>query len=396
MQHPRSEEFRRQTLRVACIVGTRPEVIKMAPVIRGLQATDWAETYVVSSGQQHDMLSNALNDFGLVPDHVIAHEADNSTPLALHGSLGPNLDKLFEAIRPGCVVAQGDTTTVFTVSIASFYRRIPFVHVEAGLRTHDVFAPFPEEFHRRAVAAGTALHCAPTPSAVANLRKENIGIDRIVMSGNTVIDALLETAASRPALPDDFPQGRTILMTAHRRENFGLPLMEAFTAIRAFVDLHSDLHVYFPVHPNPNAQNVARQVLGGHPRIRLVQPLSYHHLVAALQRAWCVVTDSGGLQEEAPALGRPVLVLRDVTERPEAVDAGVVEIVGTARQSVFNALASLHGDPAKYRRMSRRVFPYGDGNAGKRIVDAIYDRFATEKVAGEVIELSASRAGARR
>jgi UDP-N-acetylglucosamine 2-epimerase (non-hydrolysing) len=397
MQHSRSDEFTRQArLPVVCIVGTRPEVIKMAPVIRRLKETDWAEAHVVSSGQQDDLLSNALADFGLVPDHVIAHQSDNSTPIALHGSLGPSLDKLFERLRPACAIAQGDTTTVFTASIAAFYRKVPFVHVEAGLRTQDVFAPFPEEFHRRAIAAGTALHCAPTASAFANLRKENIASDRIVLSGNTVIDALLETAASAPTLPDDFPEGRTILMTAHRRENFGAPLVEAFTAVRAFVDLHSDVSVYFPVHPNPNAQNVARQVLSGHPRIKLVEPLGYRQLVAVLQKAWCVVTDSGGLQEEAPALGKPVLVLRDVTERPEAVDAGVVEIVGTARQPVFDALESLYRDAGKYARMSRPVFPYGDGKAGKRIVDAIHASLAVKEVAAEVIDLSRVRAGGRR
>ena len=397
MQHSRSEEFRRPSkLPVVCIVGTRPEVIKMAPVIRRLQETDWAETHVVSSGQQDDLLANALADFGLKPDHVIAHQSDNATPIALHGSLGPSLDRLFERVKPGCVIAQGDTTTVFTASIASFYRKIPFVHVEAGLRTHDVMAPFPEEFHRRAIAAGTALHCAPTAAALANLRRENIGPERIVMSGNTVIDALLEMAGLKPELPADFPHGRTILMTAHRRENFGAPLVEAFTAVRAFVDVHPDVNVYFPVHPNPNAQNVAREVLSGHPRIRLVEPLGYRHLVAVLQSAWCVVTDSGGLQEEAPALGKPVLVLRDVTERPEAVEAGVVEIVGTARQSVFDALSSLHRDAGKYGRMSRPVFPYGDGKAARRIVDAIHQNFAMEKAAAEVIDLSSVRAGARR
>jgi UDP-N-acetylglucosamine 2-epimerase (non-hydrolysing) len=397
MQHTRSEEFRRRSkLRIACILGTRPEVIKMAPLIRRLRDTDWAETYVVSSGQQQNLLSDALADFGLVPDHIIAHQADNATPLALHGSLGPRLDALFDAIKPDCVIAQGDTTTVFSVSIASFYRKIPFVHVEAGLRTHDVLAPFPEEFHRRAVAVATALHCAPTASAVANLRRENIGADRIVMSGNTVIDALLETAALQPPPPDDFPNGRTILVTAHRRENFGPRLIEAFAAIRAFVDAHADVNVYFPVHPNPNAQSAARQALSEHPRIRLVEPLGYRHLVAALQRAWCVVTDSGGLQEEAPALGKPVLVLRDVTERPEAVEAGVVEIVGTQQQAVLSALASLNGDGAKYRRMSRPVFPYGDGSASKRIVDAIHEKFVLEKAAAEVIDLSTARSGVRR
>src|SRR5262245_19339285 len=289
MHHSRKEQFtvRPARLVVACIVGTRPEVIKMAPVVSRLKETDWADVKVISTGQQNGLLSDMLADFGLQPDHMMAHQPGNTTPIDLHGSVSPELNKLFETLNPSCVVAQGDTTTVFTASVASFYRKIPFVHVEAGLRTNDVMAPFPEEYHRRVIAVGTALHCAPTPSARDNLLRENIPSEKIIVSGNTVIDALLETAASRLEPPPNFPEGRVILMTAHRRENFGAPLREAFAGIRAFLDVHTDVSVYFPVHPNPKAADVANEILSGHPRIRLVQPLTYRNMVAALQHCWC-------------------------------------------------------------------------------------------------------------
>jgi UDP-N-acetylglucosamine 2-epimerase (non-hydrolysing) len=203
------------------------------------------------------------------------------------------------------------------------------------------------------------------------LLREGVPEDKIVVSGNTVIDALLWMASTHPEPPLDFPHLKTILLTAHRRENFGQPLRDAFTAVRAFVDIHPDTAVYFPVHPNPNAHAVAAEMLSGHPRIHLVQPLSYRKMVAVLHACWCVVTDSGGLQEEAPALGKPVLVLRDVTERPEAIESGVVKLIGTERASVFDMLSSLYHDSMLYQKMARPVFPYGDGHAGERIVNAL-------------------------
>jgi UDP-N-acetylglucosamine 2-epimerase (non-hydrolysing) len=281
---------------------------------------------------------------------------------------------IFNSKPPAAVIAQGDTTTVFAASVASFYRKIPFVHVEAGLRSHDIYTPFPEEFHRRAIATATSLHCAPTLSARENLLAEGVSDRDIIVSGNTVIDTLLKTAATNARRPADFPKGKTILVTAHRRENFGEPLKQAFVALRAFLDIYPDYSIYFPVHPNPNARDAARAILSDHPRVRLVDPLGYREMVGALEASWAIVTDSGGLQEEAPALGKPVLVLRDVTERPEAVKAGVVELVGTDRQRVFEALASLHNDAEKYARMARAVFPYGDGQASKRIVEALEGR----------------------
>lgn len=371
-------------IRCACVVGTRPEVIKMVPVIRRLRQTKWADPFIIATGQQDDLLIRALNDFRLRPNHSIPYDPKGTNVAPVLMSIVGKIDAVFDQNPPALVIAQGDTTSVFAAAIAAFYRRIPFIHIEAGLRTGDFSAPFPEEFHRRAIAVSTALHCTPTETAAQHLRSENIPEGNILISGNTVIDTLLETAAKHPGAPRGFPKlPRTILLTAHRRENFGEPLREALTAIRAFVDANPDTAVFFPVHPNPAAKSVAHQVLANHPRIVLAEPISYSQIIGAMQRSWLVVTDSGGLQEEAPALGKPVLVLRDVTERPEAVVAGAVRMVGTTRKRVYDALADLHRDDVAYQRMAKPIFPYGDGHASQRIVNALQTQMAipTEVIA---------------
>ena len=366
-----------QPIQCACVVGTRPEVIKMAPVIRRLQQTRWAVPFVIATGQQDHLLERALTDFRLRPDHTIPYDCKGDNVATALMSIAGRLDAVFDRIRPALVIAQGDTTSVFAAALAAFYRRIPFVHVEAGLRTGDLAAPFPEEYHRRAIAVSTALHCTPTETAARQLRMENIPASHILVSGNTVIDALLETAAERPGPPPGFPKAaRVILLTAHRRENFGAPLREALTAIRAFVDATPDTAVYFPVHPNPAARSIAHEILSNHERIVLAEPAPYREIVGAMQRAWLVVTDSGGLQEEAPALRKPELVLRDVTERPEAVAAGAVRLVGTTRAKIFQSLTDLHRNGAAYERMARPIFPYGDGRAAQRIVAALQVQMA--------------------
>lgn len=379
MHHPRTENFERSTpvRTFAFVIGTRPEVIKLAPIIRRLRDSNWAAVRIVTTGQQDELLEKALAEFGLTPDVAIRHRRTCRTPAVLLSQLVRRLDKLFGEIKPDGVLAQGDTTTAYAASVAAFYRKVPYVHVESGLRTGSLDSPFPEEFHRRSIAVSATLHCAPTSVAAQNLMDENVAAEKIVVSGNTVIDSLLEIAASEPQPPADFPELRTILLTAHRRENFGTPLRDAFTAVRAFVDIMPDMAVYFPVHPNPNAREIAHEILSNHPRIKLVEPLGYRSMVAAMQKAWCVVTDSGGLQEEAPAIGKPVLVLRDVTERPEAVASGAVEVIGTSREGVFNALAELKKNRLKYRRMAKPVFPYGDGYASERIVEALHRHFAS-------------------
>jgi len=348
----------------------------MAPVIRRLRDSGWARPVIVATGQQDELLARALADFDLQPDHTIPFDTRAQVAPAL-GAIVDKLDSAFASVRPMLAIAQGDTTSVFAAALVAFYRHIPFVHVEAGLRTGDFSAPFPEEFHRRAIAVSTALHCAPTETAAANLRAENIPGDRILVCGNTVIDALMEFDAQRPVAPANFPaEPRTILLTAHRRESFGEPLREALTAIRTFVNLTPDTAVFFPVHPNPAAHAVAYEMLAGHERIVLAEPISYSEMIGAMRRAWVVVTDSGGVQEEAPALGKPVLVLRDVTERPEVVAAGAARLVGTTRSRVFQALIDLYCDERGYERMAQPIFPYGEGYAAQRIVAAMRARFA--------------------
>lgn len=358
-----------------CVVGTRPEVIKMAALIARLDDSDWARPFVVSIGQHSELLDRAMADFGLVADHHIVIDRQRGSILEVASQAMDRLDALLEGRDVACVIAQGDTTTVMAAALVAFYRRLPFVHVEAGLRTGDMQAPFPEEFNRRVAALGTRLHCAPTAGSAQNLLAEGIPEADILRSGNTVIDALLATAARKPALPGDFPDvPRPILVTAHRRESFGPQIEEAFGALRAVVEQHGDIGLYFPVHPNPNILAIAHRLLGGHKRIVLTQPLAYPQLVAAMQASWMVVTDSGGLQEEAPALGKPVLVLRDVTERPEAIASGAVQLVGTDRSRIIQAIEKLYTDPAAYARMAKPVFPYGDGRAAERIATAIQQR----------------------
>ena len=350
----------------------------MAPVISRLRKSDWARPFVVSIGQHAQLLDQAMVDVGLVADCHMPIDRHRGSILEVASQVMEQLDTLLDGIDSACVVAQGDTATVMAASLVAFLRRLPFVHVEAGLRTGDMQAPFPEEFNRRVVALGTSLHCAPTLGAVQNLRAEGVPERDILHSGNTVIDALFATVAQRPDLPVDFPKvPRPILVTAHRRESFGAQIEEVFGALHAAVERHPDIGLYFPVHPNPNISAMAHRRLGGHERIVLTGPQAYPQLVAAMQASWIVVTDSGGLQEEAPALGKPVLVLRDVTERPEAIASGAVALVGTARGRILEAIDKLHDDPAAYGRMAVPVFPYGDGKAAERIVAAMQQRIGT-------------------
>jgi UDP-N-acetylglucosamine 2-epimerase (non-hydrolysing) len=359
-----------------CIVGTRPEAIKMGPVIRALKASGWACPYVATSGQHADLVAEPLKEFGVFADRALILERSSNSLNELFGKAIIKIEELIDELDPGCVVAQGDTSTVAAASLAAFHKKVPFVHVEAGLRTGNFDEPFPEELNRRIVSLCSALHCAPTNMAYDNLLKEGARADTCVITGNTVIDALLQTASRDLPAPTEFPNlSRAILATAHRRESFGRPLEEALEGLRAFVDQHHDVGLFFVTHPNPKAHEPARRILGGHARITLSNPLGYPDLVSALKRSWLVVTDSGGLQEEGPALGKPVLVLRDVTERPEAVHAGAVRLIGTRFQAVVDALSKLYCNENLYQKMATPVFPYGDGHASERIVEAMRQRF---------------------
>jgi len=356
------------SLSVLCVIGTRPEAIKMAPVIRALRGDRRFRVRVLATAQHRDLLDQVLAAFGIAPDIDLGVMRPAQGLGALTGRLIEGLDAALAREAPDVVLAQGDTTTVFATALAAFYRRVPFGHVEAGLRTGDLAAPFPEELNRVLIAPMARWHFAPTAGAAAALRAEGIPPERVHVTGNTVIDALLQApppADARSAAPF---APRQILVTLHRRENFGRPLERILAAIAGLLDDHRDCGVLLPVHPNPAVGPVVRARLGGHPRVRLVPPLGYAEFVAAMRASYLILTDSGGVQEEAPALGVPVLVLREATERPEAIAAGVARLVGTRAAAIRRAAGALLSDPEARARMATGASPYGDGKAAARIV----------------------------
>jgi len=358
--------------KILCVVGTRPEAIKMAPVIKALKREPWAEVTVLATAQHRHMLDQVLRVFGIEPDIDLDIMRPNQALTALTARLLVDLDDVLASQRPDVVLAQGDTTTVMAVALVCFYHRIEFGHVEAGLRTGDLYNPFPEEMNRVVAGRMARWHFAPTESARRNLLREGIPEKLIFLTGNTVIDALLDVAGRNPAVGVELDSSkRLILVTAHRRENFGEPFKEICRAIRELADRNADIQVLYPVHPNPNVESVAHELLGSHPRITLCPPLDYLPFVAAMQQAYLILSDSGGVQEEAPALAKPVLVLRRETERPEAVAEGVVKLVGPDAERILSESQRLLDEPKAYRAMARGVSPYGDGKAAGRIADAI-------------------------
>lgn len=361
-------------IRVLSIVGTRPEAIKVAPVIQALAEDPAFSSRVLATAQHRHLLDQVLAIFGIQPDLDLDIMRPNQDLTTLTARLLPALDQALAQEAPDLVLIQGDTTTVLTAALACFYRRIPFGHVEAGLRTGDLDNPFPEEMNRRVAGCLARWHFVPTDSARQNLLREAIDSKSIYVTGNTVIDALLSVSGRRPeiGLPLD-PAKRLILVTAHRRENFGAPFREICQALLQLAKANPDVHILYPVHPNPNIQGPAAELLGGHPAITLCPPLDYLPFVGAMQRAYLILSDSGGVQEEAPALAKPVLVLRNETERPEAVAAGVVKLVGPDRARIVGEAQRLLDEPAAYRAMARGVSPYGDGHATARIIAALKD-----------------------
>lgn len=386
-------------MRVLSIFGTRPEAIKMAPVVRQLSTQPGIESLVCVTGQHRQMLDQALSVFAIRPDIDLdlmrsGQDLSDVTSAVLLG-LRPILGDL----RPDLVLVQGDTTTCFAAALASFYQNIRVGHVEAGLRTHDLQAPFPEEANRAMVGRIASWHFAATERARANLLQEGIAADRVWVTGNTVIDALLlarETTVRqsgpeieavfapllRASLASDRP---VVLITGHRRENFGESFEELCAAIRELALRHLDWLFVYPVHLNPNVRQPVFRILSSLANVHLIEPLDYLPFVRLMDRATLILTDSGGIQEEAPSLGKPVLVLRDVTERPEAVEAGTALLVGTDREKIIAHVELLLGEPARYERMSSTRNPYGDGRAAERIVRIILEHGAE---GGARIELS--------
>ncbi len=371
--------------RVLLVVGTRPEAIKMAPVLGALMdRRDRLETRLAMTGQHDHLVDEALAAFGILPDWDlgIMKSGQSLTDVGLGCLAG--IDGIIEEWRPDVVLVQGDTTSVFFGALCAYFHRIPIGHVEAGLRTGDLMSPFPEEGFRRLAGVLADLHFAPTDRARRNLLGEGVPEARIHVTGNTVVDALLGTAKQ-----GDEPESPVlrrlvgpasppfILLTAHRRESFGAPLERVFRAVLELVRSDERVEVVFPVHPNPEVSEPAQRVLGGHPRIHLVAPLRYPDLVAALAAAACVLTDSGGIQEEAPTFGTPVLVLREVTERPEGVEAGVATRVGTDPDRIVQEARSMIGRDRVERERARAANPYGDGKAGQRIAGLVDDFLKT-------------------
>lgn len=349
----------------------------MAPVINALREEQWVQARVLATAQHRHMLDQVLEVFGVQPDIDLDIMRPDQDLVTLTARLLVDLSQALKSEAPGVVLAQGDTTTVMTVALACFYLRIPFGHVEAGLRTGDLGNPFPEEMNRVIAGRLARWHFAPTRSAEENLLREGVPPNQIVVTGNTVIDALFGVAETQQDIGLELdPAKRLILVTAHRRENFGAPLLEICRAIRYLADTNGMVEFLYPVHPNPNVRGVVQRELGGHPRIVLCNPLDYLPFVGAMQRAFFILTDSGGVQEEAPALGKPVLVMRRETERPEAVQAGVVKLVGPEFETIVVQCQRLLDDPAAYRAMAKGVSPYGDGRAAGRIVAALKAHFA--------------------
>lgn len=343
----------------------------MAPVIAALKTANWAEVVVVSTGQHRELVYQTLGMFGLVPDIDLDVMTPNQSLAGLSSRIFSGLDPLLAERPYDLILVQGDTTSVMVASLASFYRKVPIGHVEAGLRTHDITTPFPEELNRVVTSIVTNLHFAPTERARQNLLDERIPDERIFVTGNTVIDALLEIAQrDLPCHYPSVPGNRLVLVTAHRRENFGEPLAGICAAIRHLHDQHPDLEFVYPVHPNPNVREPVHRLLGGLDRVHLIAPADYSMLVMLMKHSHFVLTDSGGIQEEAPALAKPVLVMRDETERPEAVEAGVAVLVGADTTRIVAAAERLLADPDYYEQLARGGSPYGDGRAAQRIAEA--------------------------
>jgi UDP-N-acetylglucosamine 2-epimerase (non-hydrolysing) len=363
-------------LKVMTVIGTRPEAIKMAPVIKSLEDySDEVESVVCVTGQHREMLDQALKIFGIVPDYDLNLMNPNQSLSLLAANILTALDKVITFEKPDWVLVQGDTTTAMVASLVAYYHRVKLGHVEAGLRTNDKFQPFPEEINRRITDLLADAYFAPTQNSRINLLKEGIPSEAILVTGNTVIDALMaiyQRVADRPldsGLSTLIEDRLLILVTVHRRESFGEPLANICKAlVRIALNYQDKIQIVYPVHLNPNVRQTVFETLSGIPNISLMEPVDYEQLVGLMSKAYLIMTDSGGIQEEAPSLHKPVLVLRDVTERPEAIEAGAAKLIGTDADRIYSETIRLIEEPTSYYRMSNTINPYGDGQAGQRIV----------------------------
>lgn len=373
---------------VAIVFGTRPEAIKLGPVYRALLSEGAGLRFspvVIVTGQHRELLDQMLPVFGMAADHDLDVMQAGQTPASLTGALVPRLQQALQETGPDLVVVQGDTTTTLCGALAAFYAQIPVAHVEAGLRTNNKYSPFPEEINRRLTSQIADIHLAPTRRARHNLQAEGIDPQAILVTGNTIVDALQWVAKRAPDLSatdfgwvKDLP-GRTVLATVHRRENLGVPFTSICLAFLELTERYPDLSVIFPTHPNPRVRNAATELLGAASRVHLCDPPDYLVFVALMQSTDLIITDSGGIQEEAPALGVPVLVVRETTERPEGIEAGVTKLVGTQTETIVGAAAELLDNPSAYEAMASGVNPYGDGAAADRIIEALEHFFGVRE-----------------
>lgn len=363
-------------MQVLSVFGTRPEAIKMAPVVKELEKhSDNIESIVCVTGQHREMLDQVLSLFEIKPQIDLNLMEPNQTLASLTAKAITSLTDVIASVEPDVVLVQGDTATAMVASLASFYQKVPVGHVEAGLRTYDRYSPFPEEINRRLISVLATYNFAPTQTAVDALLAEGFPKESIFLTGNTVVDALLMTVRKDYELDIGFPllSDKLILVTAHRRENFGKPFENICIALKEIALRNPEVEIVYPVHLNPNVRKTVYQVLKNQERIHLIEPLEYKKFAHLMNRSYLILTDSGGIQEEAPVLGKPVLVLRRETERPEAVEAGAVKVVGTDTENIINETERLLYDKDEYSRMSKAISPYGDGHAAERIVEIILE-----------------------
>lgn len=367
-------------IKVMTVFGTRPETIKMAPVVKELQSREEIETIVCVTAQHRQMLDQVLNAFHIVPDYDLNIMKAGQTLSDITTRVLQGLEQVIKEVKPDIILVHGDTTTAFAGALAAFYNQVSIGHVEAGLRTNNKYSPFPEEVNRQFISVISDMNFAPTEKSRENLLKEGRNPDSILVTGNTAIDALNTTVREdyQHEIMDWVGDSRMILLTAHRRENLGEPMRNMFRAIKKVTEKYTDVKVIYPVHLNPVVKQTAEEIFGDCDRVKLIQPmevLDFHNL---MNKSYLILTDSGGIQEEAPALGKPVIVLRDTTERPEGIAAGTLKLAGTDEKVIYSMIDELLSDSDEYEKMSQASNPYGDGTASKQIVDAIIKKFHRE------------------
>lgn len=358
---------------VMLVFGTRPEAIKMCPLVLELKKRETIKTVVCVTGQHRQMLDAVLDTFGVVPDYDLSVMKDRQTLFDITTNILTGIKGVLEEVKPDVVLVHGDTSTTFVTALACFYLQIPIGHVEAGLRTYNIYSPYPEEFNRQAVSIISKYNFAPTLMSKNNLLKEGKCEDSIFVTGNTAIDALKTTVKEDYMHPELewAKDSRLIMLTAHRRENLGEPMRHMFRAIKRIIDETPDIKVIYPIHMNPAVREAAKEVFGDDDRVHIIEPLDVLDFHNFLARSYLILTDSGGVQEEAPSLGKPVLVMRDTTERPEGIRAGTLKLVGTDEEFIYNTFKTLLHDKAEYEKMSKASNPYGDGKASSRIADIL-------------------------